>query len=68
MRNNTFGQIHLGVRLTFMGCKSAYGGSPIAISIAVIPRDHISALWSYPDCLMTSGDIQYGVPTKVFYH
>lgn len=26
----------------------------------------MSALWSYPDCLMTSGDIQYGVPTNVF--
>lgn len=23
-------------------CRSAYGGSPLAISIAVIPRDHIN--------------------------
>lgn len=52
---------------TFIGCSSAYGGSPFANSIAVIPRLQISALWSYPDCLMTSGDIQYGVPTKVFF-
>lgn len=32
------------------------------------PKLQISALWSYPDCLMTSGDIQYGVPTNVFFH
>lgn len=63
---------------TFIGCRSAYGGSPVAISIAVIPMTsadvckgntpklQISALSSYPDCLITSGDIQYGVPTKVF--
>ena len=38
----------------------------MAISIHVMPSDQISALWSYPDCLMTSGDIQYGVPTNVF--
>lgn len=53
--------------VTFMGCSSAYGGSPLASSIAVIPRLHISALWSYPDCLITSGLIQYGVPTNVFF-
>lgn len=28
---------------TFIGCMSEYGGSPFASSIAVIPRDHISA-------------------------
>ena len=50
-----------------MGCSSAYGGSPLASSIAVMPKLHISALWSYPLCLMTSGDIQYGVPTNVFF-
>jgi hypothetical protein len=27
----------------------------------------MSALWSYPLCLITSGDIQYGVPTNVFF-
>lgn len=63
---------------TFIGCISAYGGSPLASSIAVIPKDQISAwhqelligykksaftfsvltLWSYPDCLITSGAIQ----------
>ena len=30
------------------------------------PNDQISALASYADCLMTSGAIQNGVPTKVF--
>ena len=39
----------------------------MANSIAVIPRLQMSALWSYPLCLMTSGDIQYGVPTNVFF-
>ena len=52
---------------TFIGCSSAYGGSPFASSIAVIPKLQMSALWSYPLCLITSGDIQYGVPTKVFF-
>jgi len=52
---------------TFMGWMSEYGGSPNASSSAVIPRDQISALWSYPDCLITSGAIQKGVPTKVFF-
>ena len=70
----------LGIRKrTLMGCKSAYGGSPFAISMAVIPRLHISACLSLskyayssilfhrgPACLITSGAIQKGVPTKVF--
>lgn len=30
----------------------------------VIPSDQISAFESYPDCLITSGGIQYGVPTN----
>src|ERR1700760_2539309 len=46
---------------------SLYGGSPFASSNAVIPSDQMSALWSYPDCLMTSGAIQKGVPTNVFF-
>ena len=50
-----------------MGCSSAYGGSPLASSMAVMPKLQMSALWSYPDCLMTSGLIQYGVPTNVFF-
>jgi len=29
---------------TFIGCNSAYGGSPLASSIAVIPRLQMSAL------------------------
>jgi hypothetical protein len=32
-----------------------------------MPSDQMSALWSYPLCLITSGDIQYGVPTNVFF-
>jgi hypothetical protein len=31
---------------TFMGCKSAYGGSPLANSMAVMPKDQMSALKS----------------------
>ena len=50
---------------TRMGWYSASGGSPFAISIAVIPRLHISARASYPACRITSGAIQNGVPTKV---
>ena len=38
----------------------------MASSIAVMPKLQMSALKSYPDCLITSGDIQYGVPTNVF--
>ena len=50
---------------TFIGCSSAYGGSPLHISMAVIPRDQISAFESYWSCRITSGAIQKGVPTKV---
>ena len=58
----------LGIKKrTFMGWISAYGGSPFASSSAVMPRDQMSALPSYPDCLMTSGAIQNGVPTNVFF-
>lgn len=58
----------LGIKnSTFIGWISEYGGSPLASSSAVMPRLHISALWSYPLCLMTSGAIQNGVPTKVFF-
>lgn len=39
----------------------------MASSMAVMPKLQMSALKSYPDCLITSGDIQYGVPTNVFY-
>jgi hypothetical protein len=35
--------------------------------MAVMPKLQISAFESYPLCLMTSGDIQYGVPTNVFF-
>ena len=52
---------------TFRGCSSAYGGSPLASFIAVMPKLHISPFWSYPLCLMTSGAIKYGVPTNVFF-
>ena len=48
-----------------MGCMSEFGGSPLANSMAVMPNDQMSALASYADCLMTSGAIQKGVPTKV---
>ena len=38
------GGLFFGMRnRTLIGCKSALGGSPVASSIAVIPRDQISA-------------------------
>lgn len=52
--------------LTLMGCMSAYGGFPSAISMAVIPRDQMSAKQLYPISCMTSGAIQNGVPMTVF--
>jgi hypothetical protein len=40
----TCGGLFFGIRKrTLIGWRSAYGGSPFAISIAVIPRDQISA-------------------------
>ena len=52
---------------TRIGCMSAYGGAPVAISIAVIPKLHTSAFASYPSglCCITSGAIQKGVPVNV---
>lgn len=38
----------------------------MAISMAVMPSDQMSALASYPVCWMTSGAIQNGVPTNVW--
>ncbi|KAE9535037.1 hypothetical protein AGLY_008329 [Aphis glycines] len=42
-----------------------YGGSPSIISIAIIPKDHMSTLGPYCLRVTTSGAIQYGVPTIV---
>mmetsp|Transcript_23844 Transcript_23844/g.59207 ORF Transcript_23844/g.59207 Transcript_23844/m.59207 type:complete len:258 (+) Transcript_23844:1021-1794(+) len=50
---------------TRIGCSSACGGSPIAISRAEMPSDQMSAFESYWSCRITSGAIQKGVPTKV---
>ena len=50
---------------TRIGWRSELGGSPFANSIAVTPSDQMSADASYCDCLITSGAIQNGVPTKV---
>ena len=51
---------------TRIGWRSEFGASPFASSIAVIPRDQMSALKSYPFAYsMTSGAIQHGEPTKV---
>lgn len=52
--------------LTLIGWISAYGGLPSAISIAVIPRDQMSATQLYPISWITSGAIQNGVPITVF--
>jgi hypothetical protein len=38
------------------------GGLPVAISMTVQATDQMSACRPWPDCLMTSGAIQYGVP------
>lgn len=63
----SWGGLFLGIRKrTLMGCNSELGGSPLASSMAVMPRDQMSALLSQQDCLMTSGAIQNGVPTNVF--
>uniref|UniRef100_A0A182J0G7 Uncharacterized protein n=1 Tax=Anopheles atroparvus TaxID=41427 RepID=A0A182J0G7_ANOAO len=52
---------------TFIGGYLWYGAVPVAISIAVIPNDQMSALKSYPwSCSITSGAIQHGVPTNVW--
>mmetsp|Transcript_25644 Transcript_25644/g.47842 ORF Transcript_25644/g.47842 Transcript_25644/m.47842 type:complete len:260 (+) Transcript_25644:721-1500(+) len=57
-----------GIRkIALIGWTLLCGGSPTAHSIAVIPRDQISALASYPVffSVKTSGAIQYGVPMTV---
>lgn len=40
------GMVEQRYELTFIGCSSAYGGSPLANSMAVMPKLQISALWS----------------------
>mmetsp|Transcript_2199 Transcript_2199/g.7705 ORF Transcript_2199/g.7705 Transcript_2199/m.7705 type:complete len:250 (-) Transcript_2199:618-1367(-) len=45
------------------GGSCSSGGSPSAISMAVMPRLHTSTAPSYSVPLMSSGAIQYGVPT-----
>ena len=47
------------------GSSLRYGGSCSIISMAMMPRDHMSTLEPYSFCLTTSGAIQYGVPTIV---
>lgn len=44
-----------------------YGGSPSAISMAVMPKDQISVFLVYSDLVRTSGLIQCGVPAVVFF-
>ena len=44
--------------LTLRGFSFKYGGSPSIISIAIIPRDHISTLGPYCLRVTTSGAIQ----------
>lgn len=46
-RSASSGGGFLGIRnSTFIGCSEAYGGSPSASSIAVMPKLQMSALWS----------------------
>mmetsp|Transcript_3497 Transcript_3497/g.12327 ORF Transcript_3497/g.12327 Transcript_3497/m.12327 type:complete len:297 (+) Transcript_3497:1378-2268(+) len=47
------------------GGKSIYGGSPSASSMSRMPRLQMSTCWSYSEPRMSSGAIQYGVPTIV---
>ena len=42
------------------------GGSPSTISITMMPKDQTSTSGPYGSREMTSGAIQYGVPTKDF--
>ena len=56
-----FPHCQLDSRDTFMSAVSRDVGG------GILPRLQMSASYPYPDCLITSGLIQYGVPTKVFY-
>eukprot|EP00968_Pinguiococcus_pyrenoidosus_P008108 scaffold574_cov246-Pinguiococcus_pyrenoidosus.AAC.11 len=47
------------------GCSFSSGGSPSAISNAVMPMDQTSTLSSYCVPWISSGAIQYGVPTML---
>ena len=52
---------------TLIAGNSLFGASPYESSIAVIPKDQMSALISYPsDYSITSGAIQHGDPTNVY--
>src|SRR5947209_3929628 len=70
-RESLFGFFSLGVPLVAIrkralsGSSFRYGGSDSIISMAMMPRDHISTLGPYSFCFTTSGAIQYGVPTMV---
>ena len=61
-----FGGLFFIANIALMGWRWEYGGSPSAISIAVIPRDQISVFLLYFDFEITSGDIQKGLPITVF--
>lgn len=54
------------LRIACKGGSLKNGGSPSTISIIIIPNDHISTSGPYGRWDITSGDIQYGVPTKDF--
>lgn len=61
----SFGGCDRGINnKAFPGVSFECGGLPTAISITVIPNDHISILKSYCDRVINSGAIQYGVPTN----
>lgn len=48
--------------MALVGCILEYGGSPSAISMAVMPSDQMSVLWLYLLFFRISGDIQKGLP------
>ncbi|CAH0686203.1 unnamed protein product [Spodoptera exigua] len=53
-------------RIACNGGSLKKGGSPSTISTSMIPSDHTSTSGPYGNLDITSGDIQYGVPTKDF--
>lgn len=51
-------------RIACNGGSLKNGGSPSTISMTIMPNDQISTSGPYGKRDMTSGDIQYGVPTS----
>ena len=63
---NLGGIMSLILRIACSGGSLKNGGSPSTISITIMPSDQISTSGPYGRREITSGDIQYGVPTSDF--